>query len=227
MAEPPPPPGEMALTHFIVSDDVERSRRFYTEVLGGRQVFGPVPVNVQLANSWIVISTGEFHHIDAASPRHISELMSQTVTGDTAGASPYPRVNAAAVTSAPLVPIYGLEGPGSRWKVQKAWPDSGPGMALNCDVLPLNIKGATRFLRKWPLATLDIEPPEALWPETKGQAASLARVRGHPLHGPGGHRADPSGSWAQAPGEAPDDGYDESLAAGRYRAPHCADERDA
>jgi catechol 2,3-dioxygenase-like lactoylglutathione lyase family enzyme len=25
----------MVLTHFIVSDDVERSRRFYTEVLGG------------------------------------------------------------------------------------------------------------------------------------------------------------------------------------------------
>ena len=58
MAEFPPPPGGMALTHFIVSDDVERSRRFYTETLGGRQVFGPVPVNVQLANSWIVISTG-------------------------------------------------------------------------------------------------------------------------------------------------------------------------
>ena len=44
-------------------------------------------------------------------------------------------------------------------------------------------------LRKWPSATLDIEPPEALWPETKGQAASLARVRGHPLHGAGGHGA--------------------------------------
>ena len=43
------------------------------------------------------------------------------------------------------------------------------GWPLNCDVLPLNIKGASRFLRKWPLATLDIEPPEALWPETKGQ----------------------------------------------------------
>jgi hypothetical protein len=52
-------------------------------------------------------------------------------------------------------------------------------------VLPLNIKGASRFLLKWPSATLDIEPPEALWPETKGQAASLARVRGHPLHGDG------------------------------------------
>ena len=58
MAELSPLPGGMVLTHFIVSDDVERSSRFYTEVLGGRQVFGPVPVNVQLANSWIVISTG-------------------------------------------------------------------------------------------------------------------------------------------------------------------------
>ena len=51
-------------------------------------------------------------------------------------------------------------------------------MALNCDVLPLNIERASRFLRKCPPATLDIEPPEANWPETKGQAASLARVRG-------------------------------------------------
>ena len=32
----------IVLAHFIVSDDVERSRRFYTEVLGGRVVFpGP------------------------------------------------------------------------------------------------------------------------------------------------------------------------------------------
>jgi catechol 2,3-dioxygenase-like lactoylglutathione lyase family enzyme len=39
MAELPPPPEGIALTHFIVSDDVERSRRFYTEVLGGRVAF--------------------------------------------------------------------------------------------------------------------------------------------------------------------------------------------
>jgi catechol 2,3-dioxygenase-like lactoylglutathione lyase family enzyme len=58
MAELPPPPEGMVLTHFIVSDDVERSRRFYTEVLGGRVVFGPVPINVALANSWIVINAG-------------------------------------------------------------------------------------------------------------------------------------------------------------------------
>ena len=44
---------------------------------------------------------------------------------------------------------------------------------------------------------LDIEPPEALWPETKGQAASLARVRGHPLHSAAGHQADPGSGWAQ------------------------------
>jgi catechol 2,3-dioxygenase-like lactoylglutathione lyase family enzyme len=48
----------MVLTHFIVSDDVERSRRFYTEVLGGKVVFGPVPTNVALANSFIVINAG-------------------------------------------------------------------------------------------------------------------------------------------------------------------------
>ena len=48
----------MVLTHFIVSDDVERSRRFYTEVLGGTVVFGPEPTNVALANSFIVINGG-------------------------------------------------------------------------------------------------------------------------------------------------------------------------
>jgi len=50
----------MVLCHFIVSDDVERSRRFYTEVLGGTVVFsGDVTnVNVALANSYIVINVG-------------------------------------------------------------------------------------------------------------------------------------------------------------------------
>jgi len=56
-----PPAGEMLLTHFIVSDDVERSGRFYTEVLGGEVVFqgnDTGPVNVKLSNSWIVINSG-------------------------------------------------------------------------------------------------------------------------------------------------------------------------
>ena len=44
--------------HFIVSGDLERSRRFYTEVVGGMVVFGPEPANVALANSFIIINSG-------------------------------------------------------------------------------------------------------------------------------------------------------------------------
>jgi catechol 2,3-dioxygenase-like lactoylglutathione lyase family enzyme len=64
LAPPPeglaPPPEGIVLAHFIVSDDVERSRRFYTEVLGGRIAFlGPGGLTyVALANSWIIINVG-------------------------------------------------------------------------------------------------------------------------------------------------------------------------
>ena len=58
MAELPPRPEGIALAHFIVSGDVERSRRFYTEVLGGTVVFGPEPTNVALANTFIIINGG-------------------------------------------------------------------------------------------------------------------------------------------------------------------------
>ena len=59
MAIPPPPEG-IVLAHFIVSNDVERSRRFYTEVLGGRVVYsGPGGLTyVALSNSWIIINVG-------------------------------------------------------------------------------------------------------------------------------------------------------------------------
>jgi catechol 2,3-dioxygenase-like lactoylglutathione lyase family enzyme len=53
------PPGyEIALTHFIVAGDVDRSRRFYTEVLGGTTIRSGEPAYVALANSWIIINTG-------------------------------------------------------------------------------------------------------------------------------------------------------------------------
>jgi catechol 2,3-dioxygenase-like lactoylglutathione lyase family enzyme len=60
MAELPPPPEAIVLAHFIVSDDVDRSRRFYTEVLGGTVAFsGPGGLTyVALANTWIIINTG-------------------------------------------------------------------------------------------------------------------------------------------------------------------------
>jgi catechol 2,3-dioxygenase-like lactoylglutathione lyase family enzyme len=58
MAEFPAPVKGIVLTHFIVSDDVERSRRFYTEVLGGETVRQGEPTVVALANSWIIINVG-------------------------------------------------------------------------------------------------------------------------------------------------------------------------
>ena len=53
-----PHPNPIALTHFIVSDDFERSRRFYTEVLGGELVRSGEPTYVALANSWIIMNEG-------------------------------------------------------------------------------------------------------------------------------------------------------------------------
>ena len=60
MAELPPPPEGIVLVHFIVSDDVERSRRFYTEVLGGRVAFsGPGGLTyVALSDGWIITNVG-------------------------------------------------------------------------------------------------------------------------------------------------------------------------
>jgi len=58
MAEFPMPNKGMALTHFIVSGDVERSRRFYTEVLGGETVRSGEPTYIALANGWIIINVG-------------------------------------------------------------------------------------------------------------------------------------------------------------------------
>jgi catechol 2,3-dioxygenase-like lactoylglutathione lyase family enzyme len=58
VAESTQPAQRMLVCHFIVSDDVERSRRFYTEVLGGTVVFGPVPTYIALANSFIIINEG-------------------------------------------------------------------------------------------------------------------------------------------------------------------------
>jgi len=59
MADFPAPKEGIAVTYFIVSSDVERSRRFYTEVLGGEAVLesGELSI-VALANGWVTISVG-------------------------------------------------------------------------------------------------------------------------------------------------------------------------
>jgi catechol 2,3-dioxygenase-like lactoylglutathione lyase family enzyme len=58
MADFPRPSEGIALTHFIVSSDVGRSRRFYADILGGEVVLDGEPTIVALANSWIIINVG-------------------------------------------------------------------------------------------------------------------------------------------------------------------------
>jgi catechol 2,3-dioxygenase-like lactoylglutathione lyase family enzyme len=58
MAELPAPSEGIALTHFIVSEDVPRSAAFYSDVLGGEVVLEGQPTIVQLANSWVIINVG-------------------------------------------------------------------------------------------------------------------------------------------------------------------------
>jgi predicted enzyme related to lactoylglutathione lyase len=56
MAEFPAPAEGIAITHLIVAEDVERARRFYTEVLGGETVLDGEFSIVALANGWVTIS---------------------------------------------------------------------------------------------------------------------------------------------------------------------------
>jgi catechol 2,3-dioxygenase-like lactoylglutathione lyase family enzyme len=58
MAGLPVPNEGIVLTHFIVSGDVERSRHFYTDVLGGELVREGEPSIVALANGWVIINVG-------------------------------------------------------------------------------------------------------------------------------------------------------------------------
>jgi hypothetical protein len=51
VADFPAPAEGIVLTHFLVSDDVDRSRPFYTEVLGGETLMDGEPTIVALANS--------------------------------------------------------------------------------------------------------------------------------------------------------------------------------
>lgn len=54
----PAPSEGFLLTHFIVSADIERSRAFYADVLGGEVVLEGEPTIVKLANGWIIINVG-------------------------------------------------------------------------------------------------------------------------------------------------------------------------
>src|SRR5215471_1120219 len=59
MAEFPAPREGMLLTYLVVSRDVDRSRRFYAEVLGGETVVASTEFSiVAIANGWVTITLG-------------------------------------------------------------------------------------------------------------------------------------------------------------------------
>src|SRR5437868_1054580 len=58
MAELPIPHEGILLTFFVTAKDVERSVRFYTDVLGGELVLAGEPSVVALANAWVTINVG-------------------------------------------------------------------------------------------------------------------------------------------------------------------------
>jgi catechol 2,3-dioxygenase-like lactoylglutathione lyase family enzyme len=58
MAEFPRPSEGIALTYFIVSDDVEGSVRFYSEVLGGEIIRTGEPSAVALGGGVVIINVG-------------------------------------------------------------------------------------------------------------------------------------------------------------------------
>lgn len=53
MPEPPIPSQGFLLAHYTVSADVERSRRFHTDALGGQAVLGGGPLTIALSNTSI------------------------------------------------------------------------------------------------------------------------------------------------------------------------------
>jgi catechol 2,3-dioxygenase-like lactoylglutathione lyase family enzyme len=77
-----PPPEGIVVDHFIVSNDIERCRRSYTAVPGGRLAYsGPGGLGyVALSNSWIIINVGDrreagSHTRGATRPRPGQQLL--------------------------------------------------------------------------------------------------------------------------------------------------------
>ncbi len=53
-----PPADGLTVAHNLTVADVERSAQFYATVFGGRIIRHGMPSFVQIANSWIILSTG-------------------------------------------------------------------------------------------------------------------------------------------------------------------------
>ena len=54
----PAPREGFVVTQFLTVTDVERSRAFYADVLGGQVVNESGPAIIKLANTWIILNPG-------------------------------------------------------------------------------------------------------------------------------------------------------------------------
>ena len=54
----PAPRDRFVLTHFLTVSDVDHSRSFYADVLGGKVVLERGPCIVKLANAWVILNEG-------------------------------------------------------------------------------------------------------------------------------------------------------------------------
>jgi catechol 2,3-dioxygenase-like lactoylglutathione lyase family enzyme len=57
-SERPIPEEGLYLTHLLIVQDVDRSRQFYSKVLGAKVVFEGPPAILHWSNSWLVLNTG-------------------------------------------------------------------------------------------------------------------------------------------------------------------------
>lgn len=54
----PVPDEGFVLTHYLTASDVDRSRDFYADVLGGQVALERNPAILEVANAWIIINEG-------------------------------------------------------------------------------------------------------------------------------------------------------------------------
>jgi catechol 2,3-dioxygenase-like lactoylglutathione lyase family enzyme len=57
-AEWPIPKDGLVVTHLLIVRDVQRSRRFYSDVLGATTLMEGPPAILRFANTWLVLNTG-------------------------------------------------------------------------------------------------------------------------------------------------------------------------
>ncbi len=54
----PAPEQGFVITHFLVVADMDRSREFYSTLLGGEVVLERSPVIMKVANTWLILNEG-------------------------------------------------------------------------------------------------------------------------------------------------------------------------